>query len=488
MWASLFYLSIGLYLSIQLYALVYWPLPWFDETYFASIAWNFVHTGQLIPQVAVFEEVKLYGFIYFLLTGWSMKWLGFSIFSFRLVNFLLGFGVIGLTTLLARDLMPRFKGVTYFLPVLLALDPFFNLSLHEGRMDLSALFFMLLGLRHIQLALPKNQYLHFIGAAFWMDLALLTTPRIGFILLALGLYLFIWSLPEFKKRGLSIFIWSATLVLVYSLWVLYTFGDWGSLIEYYLQPSHKVHEDNSLYDLFIGWNGYIPRVEYLLIICAWAATCFGLINKPASYQSALIFICLLSIILFYLLIADYGPYSIFILPFYYLLFFYGLQVQPFNTKNPIAYLGLLLLLFNASYFTLKNAQAYSAIPQRTLCTARQFVQSHIPAGSRVVGEPMYYYAVMQAGSDYQYMNQFETLEGRARRQLLAYNVQFLIVTDQMRVREPQVIAHYFSQGGFEEIARLEIPASPLNQWIENLGLLSPTERAGYNATIYKRIW
>ena len=74
------------------WALPYSPLPWFDETFFASITHSFINGSgfqlAVCPLQSNGEPVLLYGPVYFLLTGLITKTLGFGLFSFRLANLL----------------------------------------------------------------------------------------------------------------------------------------------------------------------------------------------------------------------------------------------------------------------------------------------------------------------------------------------------------------------------------------------------------------
>src|SRR3954469_703237 len=83
------------YLTFHLVTLSYNPLPWYDETYFASIALNLTHHGTFFPMIAyhakVLKEDIAYGPVYFIFTGLSIKLFGFGIFQFRVINLLFGF-------------------------------------------------------------------------------------------------------------------------------------------------------------------------------------------------------------------------------------------------------------------------------------------------------------------------------------------------------------------------------------------------------------
>ncbi|MEN7546517.1 hypothetical protein AAG747_01270 [Rapidithrix thailandica] len=166
-----------------------------------------------------------------------------------------------------------------------------------------------------------------------------------------------------------------------------------------------------------------------------------------------------------------------------------------KTLGPKFYITLLISglgLFNFSYYVLKNLQIYSSREQRNPHVSQDFIRQNIPAGSFVVGEPMYYYAVTQAGSQFQFMDWYADLEVREQRQRELFDYDYLIITDHMLSRNKRVIHYYLQHAKLEEIARLELPQSAFNKKISTFSLLgipilSNTERYGYSCTLYKRI-
>jgi len=490
-----FWVFIILFTITQLVTLDKVPLPWFDETFFASIAHQWMQTGNLTPQVAIFQEVKLYGPIYFWLTGTSLKLLGFSIFSFRLINLICGFGVVWISSLILKhfihlsgEVSENFKqNLLKLWWVLLLTDPLYHLVLHEGRMDLLALFW---ALSSIYLILPflrpsshqSGLSWRFLLSGTLVAIAALTTPRVCFIFVPLGLVL-LW---QCRQQLHLLLIWGGAILGIYAIWVWVAFGSLSALVDYYTGDNPFVN--TSAVSWYMGGVGYIPHQSYPLIFSALLGLLTLGIPKLTRLVQPYVFIALMSIGLFYLLVHDYGQYSVFILPFYYFLVLYGLSQRPWQLKNPLIYPVCFLLMLNLGYFTLKNAQTLASWQQRNPAIATQFVQKHIPKGSRVVGEPRYFYAVTQAGSQYQYMDLYETLEAREIRQRTQFKYQYLIVTDHIRWRKPRVVQHYLQKGKFKEFARLTVPRSYWTQQIARLGLVSQVERDGYNCVIYERVF
>lgn len=152
-----------------------------------------------------------------------------------------------------------------------------------------------------------------------------------------------------------------------------------------------------------------------------------------------------------------------------------------------------LFAYNAVFFVLKNAQALTAMAERNPAVAENFIRQHIPAGSKVVGEPLYFYAVLQNQSDFQYLNLYEDLAVREQYHREVYDYDYLIVTNHLKMRDSKgCIAYYLSKSTVEKVAELQLPTNPWSAFISTLHigsfpLLSNVEKHGYNCVIYKRI-
>src|SRR6478735_4434527 len=140
---ALFFIA---YLSFHFYTLDLNPLPWFDEVFFASISKSLSETGNLVPLAYKefwSQEILLYGPVHFLLESSSFKLFGFGIIQYRWITFFFGILVV-ITTVNLLKYYTSSLSLLILLFVSLVLDPFINLSMHEGRMDLVVTFFMLL--------------------------------------------------------------------------------------------------------------------------------------------------------------------------------------------------------------------------------------------------------------------------------------------------------------------------------------------------------
>lgn len=164
-----------------------------------------------------------------------------------------------------------------------------------------------------------------------------------------------------------------------------------------------------------------------------------------------------------------------------------------NKKLLISLPVILLLAYNSLFFVLKSAQAITASEERKPKVAEAFIRKHIPKGSKVVGEPLYFYAVCQNESDFQYLNLYEDLEKREKYHREVYQYQYLLVTNHLKMRDSKgCINYYLGKAKFEKIATLEIKENSWAKRISKLSigsfqLLSNVEKHAYNCIIYKRI-
>lgn len=305
------------YIAVHLSTLSISPLPWFDETYMASIAQEFIETGKLFPRVAQvrhMDQELIYGPVYFAVTGLFIKLFGFAPFPFRLTAFLSGLLVIWATARLLSQVSPKY--LVLFL-ICLSLDPFLNRSMHEGRMDLFALFFILTASHHFIQFKHTQQYKQVVWAAVYTLLALLTTPRTGFFFTAWFFIWLFWLTSSWKSFAKAASLCLVIILTGYFSWVWYAFGGLTSMLDYYGQ-----------YLMFTRLNmaqTSIMKQQYLLILFGWASVGLGFIRFGKSYFTTTVVLAILSVICFYSMVFDQGPYAVFIVPSYYLMIFGALK-------------------------------------------------------------------------------------------------------------------------------------------------------------------
>lgn len=146
----------------------------------------------------------------------------------------------------------------------------------------------------------------------------------------------------------------------------------------------------------------------------------------------------------------------------------------------------LLLLLHAGFAGLKVAQALTSASQRQPWLAGSFVARHIPPGSRVVGDALFYYAVVQNGSEFQYVDAYNSLPERERRQRLNFDFDYLLVSEISAGRDPEILPYYLSKANYDTVAVFQQPEPAFVARLYQFGLLSQMERSGYNAVLLRR--
>jgi 4-amino-4-deoxy-L-arabinose transferase-like glycosyltransferase len=485
--ASAFLILLFLnYSAYHLYTLPLNPLPWFDETFFASISQSVIENGKLMPQISLEmwngQENKVYGPVFFYLEATPLSVFGFGIFQYRIITFIFGLCTIAATWFLLKEYVSDTRMLMIAI-IAFALDPFLNLSMHEGRMDLVSTFFMLGSTVCLVRGLKKTSSLYWFISGLFAVTALLTTPRSGIMFLGMCFTLFFYLINNpSKKLLLHCLLWLLPIISLYALWVFYAFGGPLELVHYY-QYIRKTQTE------YIGGRGYIPRHEIVIIPLTVAAMILGIFKQRKQYFNAGVLVSLLSIILFYLLVLDWGPYSALILPFYYFLFFYSLHVCRFQIekRNPALYICLMLLIFNFTYFLLKASHILSEFSIRKPAISKDFVRKHIPPGSKVTGDAQYYYAVIQSGSDYRLYDVYMDLTNREKLLREVYDYDYLIISDRSLEKDPVLKDYFMQKATLVPVARLSTKQPPMAGFLGNLGLVSNAEKYGYSATIYYRL-
>lgn len=479
---NLLFYALIITMSIwHIWSLAYSPLPWFDETFFASITHSLMNGKgfhlAICPIQTNGEQVLTYGPIYFLLTTISSTIFGFGLVSFRLVN-LLGaiISIIVFYKILQKLQLPYWLivGVTF----LLVFDVIFIQNAHSGRMDLVALAFFLSAIS-IHLGKQKNIITPLLIGLLG-TLAVLTTLRIAVFVMPIFATLFFFNLIK-KNWSYSVILLTSS-VFIYGIWVWWGFGSIDSFIIEYLGNSNG--EDNSLVGSFVGGNLKIPLYQLPLVVIGSISFLIWIFKSYRELNSWILF---MPIPFFYLLVKDTGAYSAMVIPFWYLTIAYAafLLLHQYSQKKRIAYTIyatiVFLLLVNTGVFTLKAITIVSTIAERDPKPLNHWVKKHLPEGSRVVGDDRYYYACLQNNSDFQYMDRVHNHSTRARYHATEYQPNFLFISTQT---PQQILEAYKAEFHFEE--QWNYVPSNTNHTIQKLISLLPIPiQSSYEGTLIK---
>ena len=192
--------GVAAYVGWHVASLTRAPVPYFDDTFFASIGLSYLRSGELRLAVAPLwmrDPVLLYGPIYFLAQRFVFAHWGFGIFQNRVLALAGGLATIGLAVAVLRAAGAR-RAVALAAGMLLALDPTLNVSLHGGRMDAVAVALVLGSLLLLLRSRSGSRFMPSdatagepalaagLGAGVLAALAVLTTPRSAFLVGALA--------------------------------------------------------------------------------------------------------------------------------------------------------------------------------------------------------------------------------------------------------------------------------------------------------------
>lgn len=164
-----------------------------------------------------------------------------------------------------------------------------------------------------------------------------------------------------------------------------------------------------------------------------------------------------------------------------------MNVKKLLNLNGIVIVGVvLILIMNFGYFMIKFGQVFSGINKRSPQGINHFIKKHIPSKSKVVTDPLLYYAIINAEADMQFLNLYDTLPSREQIHRAIYKYDYLIITDNLKQRAKLDVNYYLSQASFDTVATYQVKSNELNQFINQLNLVSQTEEQGYNCIILKR--
>lgn len=466
------------------WSLQYSPLPWFDETFFASITHSLMN-GQgfhlaVCPIQTNGEQVLIYGPVYFLLTTLSSSIFGFGIMSIRMVNLIGAIISLFIFYRIIRQLsLPTW--VTISVTLLLMFDFIFNQNAHSGRMDLLALAFFL-GAILIHVRDNKKDTTPFLIGLLG-TLAVLTTLRIAVFVLPFFTTLFTYNLLKHNWRHATILL--LTSITLYGIWIWWGFGSISSFIQEYTVTKNEIDPNRkNLISSFVGGNFQIPFYQIPLVVIGSISVLFMLIKKT-RLSNAWVFI--LPIPFFYLFVKDTGAYSAMLVPFWYFSIAIAVsfvQRQYTQTKRllyPLCTVIVLLFMVNISTFLFKSITIICTKTERDPKPLVQWIEKHIPEGSRVVGDDRYYYACIQNHSDFQYMDRIGDHLIRARYHSKEFKPDFLFISTQT---SPEIINAYKSE--FEFGDQWEYKPKKTNDKIQKLISLLPMPiQSSYQGTLIK---
>ena len=455
---------------VSLFTLTTSPIVWYDEVCMASESLSFFETGKLNLTANPYfftGEVLHYGPVYFLATALSFKFFGFGIFQYRLVAWISALIIIYLLAF-RKSILTR---ETIFLFVLLLMsDMTFLKSSHSGRMETLAIVF---SVATYLIIFQSKSYsiLKFALIGLFSALAVLVTPRSGFLLVPVFIQLIILL---FNKKLSVAYILS--MAMSSAIPVLLWFGHaYDFSLDAFI---NEIKEIQSVGSGFAGTHFRISAVQAHLVLATLVILAidavknkFGFVKKYWYFFSG--------IVLFYLLVKDFGPYSVYIIWIFYVLIMLWV-----GTNKKRLYLPIILLFINFGFMSLKYFTVLSTYEYRNMSFATVEIAKSIPEGSLVVGDMRYFYSVHLNGSTFRYNEEDYSIEKFEKLQRENDDYDYLILSSQRNRDYPNILRTYEKNSELELVGTIAL-GEPKGEIIE-LILSKFTLKYNYSGSIYKR--
>jgi hypothetical protein len=423
--------ACALYVLLHLVTVARSHIPWFDDTFFASIADTLRRTGEFRLTVSPlwFEKpVYLYGPTYFLLVSGVFTTLGFGVLQYRLTGLLGAFALLAVAFRILRRAGVE-RPVALAACALMALDPIFLEILRVGRMDLLAILFFLIAYLLLMDSRPvagRAGILYSAASGAFASLGLLTTPRPGYVLIPMGLILLYrcYTGPT-GSRVAQLVSWAAGFAPLCVGWIAYAFGGIAPLLAYFSEFTGT----------YAGSGLTTPTIQKPLVAVLLFFTLLKLIKEPGAFLDEFVLFVGLGIALFFLLVKNTAPfgggYTILVIPFEYMgLAWLISNCPPLSvplSRRSLQRLALApLFLLNGGFFLAIVASDVLLWPSLDPTEAATLISERIPPGSRVIGDDKFYFLVREAGSDFQYLERGGTLAERVKYHRDTYDFEYLI--------------------------------------------------------------
>lgn len=472
---KVYYCIFAVLVIWNLWSLVYSPIVWYDEVFYASITHSLISGNGLSVELDNYEPCYTYGPVYFLITGAITKIFGFGVFQFRIVNCLFSL----FTVLVLGKILDKYnvsKGLNYFIQLLLLTDALFISNSHSGRMEFVALFFVITAYL-FYMSKEKSSIVRAIAISILLSLAALTTPRAVVICIPIAIAQLVNLIKARKWESLILFITIPIMFL--GIWIYVAYGSLAGMIGYYTKPSG---DGQSSAVRFIGGNWLISIFHYPMIILA-------LLSFVVNIKAKDLILYLMPILLYYFIVFDTGKYGVLILPFYMIIIAHGVMDIYKNREKiyRIPYLALLLICFliNTSIFLYKAISVIATQEQRNPQQAATWIKHNIPYGSKVVGDYPYYYAAKENGCQYRRITRDHVKDDELLKDILVNFEPDYFVLEKKNKRTKEL--PFFSTPFIVVQSTLESPTHENGTLDYFLKLLNAGFTSNYDGVIYKNI-
>jgi hypothetical protein len=242
-------------------------------------------------------------------------------------------------------------------------------------MDLLATLFCIIGTIFIYHKKDLNANSIFVMTIFFI-LAVLTTPRVLFLLTGIYIYILYYSFSNKKFKYFTLITLSIfSIILSLLLWSLFSSGTiLGAYSELFSNKILKNH---------LGSSFFRNRLEDILILFYFLVFIYLFIKKMVNKNILIVTISLVSFLIF---VKEVGPYTAMIMPFIII----GIN-EMYKVLPKIKLFLIFNLILFIVYFLFKNSIIYITKDTRNTQNISKFISNHIEPNSLVLTSSKYYY-------------------------------------------------------------------------------------------------
>lgn len=404
-WGRWLVLLPAAYILFSILTTSVYQLPWFDDVYYADVAWSFLMHGDFSAiidrprDINAFFHVPLFA----VLQAGVFKLFGLGVWQVRLLPLLSGLAVFLILANLVSQATRSVKYTVFFMLLFIS-DRAINFSLHSGRPDMLALLFVLLSILLFEQTLKRKRlFWSTVGAilaGLLLSAGFLTGLRMAVATVPCVLLLFLYK-PE-QRRGVycySLIIYGMMAALPVALWLWYAYG---GVLEAYTTTSNL--------DGFSGHFGFLSSItgnvfrrvyEIPKMLLFYSAIgCLFYWNREQVRQN--FFFCMYSLITlgFILFVLERGPYRAMFFPFVYYSIIVAIYYSANGNLKKIGQFALAVVLSINILLSMPRmmylAMHWSLLQQDKVA---EQIYLAIPPGSRVITDYRFYFILRENGCE-----------------------------------------------------------------------------------------